>query len=1395
MTNIRRALWLGLLLVCLTAVTWAQLPVADDSYITSTNPTTNSGNSPSLVLQQATSGTALIRPDVTQLTAAGVTSGQISKAYLKVYATAVTGQGTFDLYQITSTWQEGTVTYNNKPSMTLVASGTACPSGVQCINVASKFYQFDITSLVQGWVNNPNSNFGLALKPNATTISVTLESKESTTTSHAPEIDVVLNTNLAQIPGSIPESQVTNLVTDLGNLNINVANRILLSEKGAANGVATLDGTTHVPRAQLPSALVYNDQTNTFGAGLKQIFQSNGTAGLNIAPAASNLNPSSPVAGDFWFRADLKHLHFFDGTAIHQLMYADDPFNGNVNGSQVIGNISGNAANVTGLVDITHGGTNAITAGAALTNLGAASASALAAETTRAQGAEATLQSNISAEATARMVQVVILSASIANETTRATGAESTLQTNINNLSAASAKLNGGNQFSGGSQNLAPSTAGYASLNIPSSNTQPSNPVVGDIWLLANDPHLNFRATNAASELLAFMSDINSANSATLTAANQYTDAQVLAEKTRAMAAEGTLTTNLNNEITRATSAETAEASARQAADAAEATARIAADAALGASIIAETNRATSAESTLTTNLNNEISRATAAENTKANLTGGNTLSGNQIVNGALTLPATTSGSGAAPSQPLQLSGSDASNQPTLFEWLINSGGSLDLRTSTSGNPTQDSGLLIAPDGKITFATGQAFPGTQSALTAGTGIDITGNIISNTGVLSVSGDGSTIVNGGTTQNRTLSVGAIAEPQVTGLQTDLSNEMNARIAGDASTLSSANTFTTNAVTAEATLRAAGDAAAIVSANAYTDGQVSTINNSLAGKADKSGGNNFTGNQSITGNLTVTGAGTINGLLNLPASAAGPSQPSNALRFDANDNSSASQSAQLLALADGSLNFQFGPTSGPISSKLTVAPTGIITFAPGQTFPGTTNGTVTQIDTGAGLTGGPITSTGTIALAPSGIAAGTYTKLTVDQYGRATLGAGLSATDIPTILESQVNNLVTDLSLLSASIATKATAVSIAGATNTKITYNSQGIVTAGSQAGSSDLSDAANLAYNNKANIFLGGKQTLAASLQGAQGYASLNFPNSGTIPSAPVVGDMWLTNGNAHLQLFDGSTIRSLAFTTDVNAGTVTNVTASSPLASSGGATPNISLTGVVPVANGGTGANTAGGALSNLGGASAVPGTGGTATLITFNTQGVVTGGATASAGNLSNGTSGSGAIVLATTPALAGTPTAPTAAAGTNTTQIATTAFVQTAVGATSGATFIKDSSNGTFPNKPTAWIGNNSTGDGAASETQFEFLMGETVTYAKFFCKLSTNTGGAQSVTFQVFDNTGSAISGLTCVIGPNSASGTASGTTVALNANQLYAVKATSSSGNLPNTAIAWWSLGQ
>ena len=119
------------------------------------------------------------------------------------------------------------------------------------------------------------------------------------------------------------------------------------------------------------------------------------------------------------------------------------------------------------------------------------------------------------------------------------------------------------------------------------------------------------------------------------------------------------------------------------------------------------------------------------------------------------------------------------------------------------------------------------------------------------------------------------------------------------------------------------------------------------------------------------------------------------------------------------------------------------TGPITFFAGQTFPGT--GTVTSVNTGAGLTGGPITGTGSISIAAAGV---TNTMLA-----------------------------------------------------NPSVTLNT-----------GSGLSGGGTLA--------LGGSLTLA---------------NTGVL-----------------------------------------SVGASSPLASSGGATPSISLTGIVPIANGGTGISTA---------------------------------------------------------------------------------------------------------------------------------------------------------------------------------------------------------------------------
>jgi hypothetical protein len=62
-------------------------------------------------------------------------------------------------------------------------------------------------------------------------------------------------------------------------------------------------------------------------------------------------------------------------------------------------------------------------------------------------------------------------------------------------------------------------------------------------------------------------------------------------------------------------------------------------------------------------------------------------------------------------------------------------------------------------------------------------------------------------------------------------------------------------------------------------------------------------------------------------------------------------------------------------------------------------GGSNGTVTQVDTGTGLTGGPITTTGTVALANTAVTAGTYGNatingvFTVDAQGRLTAASNV------------------------------------------------------------------------------------------------------------------------------------------------------------------------------------------------------------------------------------------------------------------------------------------------------------------------------------------------------------------------------------------------------------------
>jgi hypothetical protein len=174
--------WLALLGLALTAnlAHAAQAPVASDSYVNSSFGAVNYGSLTNLYVGGG--GTAFIQFDLSSLPA-GTTPSQISKATIRLFVNRINTSGVVNVAPVTSAWTESAVTYATIPSIgSTVASFTPV--------VANQFVTIDVTSLVQGWLTDPSSNFGLALS--STTANVVLDSKENQATGHASELDITV---------------------------------------------------------------------------------------------------------------------------------------------------------------------------------------------------------------------------------------------------------------------------------------------------------------------------------------------------------------------------------------------------------------------------------------------------------------------------------------------------------------------------------------------------------------------------------------------------------------------------------------------------------------------------------------------------------------------------------------------------------------------------------------------------------------------------------------------------------------------------------------------------------------------------------------------------------------------------------------------------------------------------------------------------------------------------------------------------------------------------------------------------------------------------------------------------------------------------------------------------
>jgi hypothetical protein len=375
-------------------------------------------------------------------------------------------------------------------------------------------------------------------------------------------------------------------------------------------------------------------------------------------------------------------------------------------------------------------------------------------------------------------------------------------------------------------------------------------------------------------------------------------------------------------------------------------------------------------------------------------------VSGTAVIRGALTSlggtvlapTGTANTSQGYPSNPLDIEASVYSANLSkaasyIFRWeaepsgndTSNTGATLNLLYGVSGS-VNETGFSVARNGILTFASGQTFPGvgTGTVTSVGTGAGLTGGPITTSGTISIPSAAVT--------NAMLANSSIKIATGTGLS-----------GGGTVALGGTITLTNTAPSLGGTVTSVASGTGITGGPITSSGTLSLDTSFTDGRYLKLSGGALTGPLTGTTGAFTGGLSGSTGTFSGAVSAAGNLLPqtgtattkqgfiSNPLDVQTSSFSSKTSSAVTqnfrwqaeptgndTANPSGSLNLLFGSNgTSPTETGLSIASSGLISFASGQTFPGAGGGTVTSVGTGAGLTGGPITTSGTISIPAAGV----------------------------------------------------------------------------------------------------------------------------------------------------------------------------------------------------------------------------------------------------------------------------------------------------------------------------------------------------------------------------------------------------------------------------------------